>query len=620
MKLRIAALLAALLGTSLPAAAPLMPIAEIKPGMVGVGRTVFQGTELKDFTVHIIGVLRNVQGPRRDLILARLEGAGLAESGVAQGMSGSPVYIDGRLIGAVSYSIGSFSKEAIAGITPIAEMKDATPLPRRSGANQARLDLPITRDGLAAALVAASNRLAPFARRPADVQAIGFSAAAGAQLGPMLRPIATPLLLGGFEPETVDLLSGPFRDVGFMPVVTGAGTAPQGAPAPGPLREGDAIGVSLASGDLEMGATGTITHIDGDRIYAFGHPLYNLGPTEFPLTRAYVHTVLPSLLTSFKISSLGETIGTMRQDRATAIAGTLGKGPALVPITVTLQRTADAAPGAAQDTARRVFRYSVVNDQMFTPLIAYVALFNTLSAYERQFGSATFSIQSRARLKGHADLSLDDVFTGDSALLGAATAIAGPLNLVLANDLEPITVEGLDISITSSEMPRSVSIERVWLDDIRPRSGRTTSLKILTKSYRGEEKISTVPIEIPANASPRLSILVTDGRQLNAIEQRDLRRTLDPQSVAQLVKLLNETRRNNRVYVRLLTGTPGAVVNGEAMAALPPSVLSVLESDRNGGSFTPIRSATLGEWELAMDSAVTGSRLLTIDVDNGSGR
>ncbi len=192
--------------------------------------------------------------------------------------------------------------------------------------------------------------------------------------------------------------------------------------------------------------------------------------------------------------------------------------------------------------------------------------------------------------------------------------------MLLANDLEPITVEGLDISITSAETPRSVSIERVWLDDIRPRSGRTTSLKILTKSYRGEEKISTVPIEIPSNAPGRLSILVTDGRQLNAIEQRDIRRSLDPQSVAQLVKLLNETRRNNRIYVRLMTGTPGAVVNGEAMAALPPSVLSILESDRNGGSFTPMRSATVGEWELPMDSAVTGSRLLTIEVDNGSGR
>ena len=625
MKLRIAAVLAGLallqlgapLAVTLPAATPLMPIEEIKPGMVGVGRTVLQGAELKDFKVVILGVLRNVQGPRRDLILARLEDPSVIEAGVAQGMSGSPVFIDGRLIGALSYSIGAFPKVPIAGITPIAEMKDATPLPRRSGTRQARLELPITVEGLSAALSATVARVTPFANRAADVQVLGGSEPNAAQMGPMLRPIATPLVLGGFEPAAVDLIAATFRDGGFTPMAIGVGSqSPANTPA-GPLREGDAIGVALAGGDIDMGATGTITHIDGDRVYAFGHPLYNLGPTEFPLTRAYVHTILPSLMTSFKIASMGETIGTMHQDRATAIAGTLGKGPALVPMKVTLRRSSD---GSTTQDGTRTFTFQLVNDQMFTPLVAYVTMFNTLSAYERQFGTATFSVKSRARLKGHADLSLDDVFTGDSSMLGASTAIAGPLTMLLANDLEPITVEGLDISVTTAEAPRVVSIERVWLDEVRPRAGRATALKILTKSYRGEEKISTIPIEIPANATGRLSVLVTDGRQLNAIEQRDLRRSLEPQSVAQMVKLLNDTRRNNRIYVRLMTGTPGAVVNGEAMAALPPSVLAVLESDRNGGSFTPMRSATIGEWELPLDSAVTGSRLLTLDVDSGSGR
>jgi hypothetical protein len=181
-----------------------------------------------------------------------------------------------------------------------------------------------------------------------------------------------------------------------------------------------------------------------------------------------------------------------------------------------------------------------------------------------------------------------------------------------------VALEELDVTITTTEAPRTASIERVWLDDIRPRAGRTVSLKVLTRSYRGEEKITTVPIDIPANAASEMSILVTDGRQLNAIEQRELRRSLQPQSVAQMLRVLNDTRRNNRIYVRLLTGTPGAVVNGEAMTALPPSVLAVLESDRNGGSFTPIRSATLGEWQIPMESAVTGSRVLTIAIDKGA--
>jgi hypothetical protein len=617
MKIRTAAAaiaLAVLCWIPAPAASLLMPIDEIKAGMVGIGRTVFEGTDLQEFKAHILGVLHNVQGPKRDLILARLEGGPLAKTCVAAGMSGSPVYIDGRLIGAVSYSIGSFPTEAIAGITPIAEMKEATQMVRRPASPQARIQLPITRDGLTAALTATYARLAPFASRPADVQVVGLPAAAGGQLGAMLRPISTPLVISGFEPASADLLAGAFGAAGFTPVIGGGAggqvSAAESKKMTGALREGDAIGVSLVGGDLEMGATGTITHIDGDRIYAFGHPFFGLGPSQFPMTRAYVYAMLPSLMSSFKISSMGDVIGTMQQDRATAISGTLGKGPAVIPMKVTLQSTRE--DGGA---STRAFTFQLASDQVFTPLLTYVSLANAISSYERQFGASTFSVKSRTRIKGHADLALEDVFTGDSATLGAATAVAGPLTMLLSNDLEPITLSGLDVTIESSETPRSLTIERVWLDEVRPRAGRTVPLKVLTRSYRGDEKISTVPIEIPANVSGPLSILVTDGRQLNAMEQRDLRRSLQPQSVAQIIRVLNDTRRNNRIYIRLLNGKPGAVVNGEALTALPPSVLSVLEGDSNGGSYTPIRSAAVGEWELPMDSAVTGSRLLAIDVE-----
>ena len=602
--------LAAFVVSTPRATTTLMPVEEIRAGMTGVGRTVFEGSELQEFKVHVLGVLRNVQGPKRDLILARLEGGPLATTGVAQGMSGSPVYIDGRLIGAVSYSIGAFSKEPIAGITPIAEMKDATAMPRTRGTQQVRLDMPVTRESLAAALSATYGRLAPFASRPADVQSIGLPASAGAQLGAMLRPISTPLLLGGFEPEIADFIAAGFRDSGFTPIVTGAVSSDVQMPT-GALREGDAVGVSLIGGDLEMGATGTITHIDGDRVYAFGHPLYNLGPAEFPMTRAHVHLMLPSLMTSFKISSMGETIGTLQQDRATAISGVLGKGPAMVPMTVTLQ--SDRSAGAAPIV--RTVKLKLVKDQLFTPLLAYVAMFNTLGAYERQYGAATMAVKSRTRLKGHGDLTVEDVYATDNPILGAATAVAAPLTMMLGNNISEVTVEGLDVTVTATETPKTRTIERVWLDDIRPRAGRTVNLKVLTRSYRGEEQISSVPLEIPANAPRELTVLVTDGRQLNAIEQRELRGALQPQTIAQLLKVLNETRRNNRIYVRLVTGRAGAVVNGEAMTALPPSVLAVLEADRNGGSFTPIRSAALGEWEIATDSAVSGSRVLTINLE-----
>jgi hypothetical protein len=320
--------------------------------------------------------------------------------------------------------------------------------------------------------------------------------------------------------------------------------------------------------------------------------------------------MLPSLMNSFKISSLGETIGTMHQDRATAIAGTLGKGPALVPMTITLHSARDGGAPVV-----RTVTVNLVSDQLFTPLLAYVSMFNTLGAFERQYGAATLAVKSRTRLSGHGALTLEDVYATDNPILGASQAVAAPLTLMLGNNIAPVTVEGLDVTVTATETPRTATIERVWLDDIRPRAGRTVQLKVLTRSYRGEEQISSVPVEIPANAPRELTVLVSDGRQLNAIEQRELRGSLQPQTIAQLVKVLNDTRRNNRIYVRLLTGRAGAVVNGEAMAALPPSVLAVLEADRNGGSFTPIRSASLGEWEIATDAAVSGSRVLTINLE-----
>ena len=615
MKIRVFLLtvgLAAFGWVRLPATTSLMPIEEIKPGMIGTSRTIFEGSEMKDFKVHILGVLKNVQAPQRNLILARLEGGPLAETGVIAGMSGSPVYIDGRLIGAVSYSIGAFPKEPIAGITPIAEMIEATADtgPRRGSAAQARIELPVTPERLTAAIRANYARIAAFADRPADVQALGLPASTGSQMGALLRPIATPLMLSGMDSATSDLVGSMFREAGFTPMLAGAGGG-DALPETGPLRPGDPVGVSLLSGDGEMGATGTVTHIDGDKLYAFGHPFFNFGPTAFPLTRAHVYATLPSLMSSFKIATMGDVIGTMKQDRATAIAGTLGKGPEVIPITVRLDNGRSPA---------RTFRYAAVNDQLFTPLLTYVALFNTLGNYERQYGAMTFTVKGKATFDKHADLAYEDIFTGDGTIPAAAAYVAGPITMLLANDVEKVTMKGVELAVTTSEESRSATIERVWLDEVHPRAGRTVPLKVLTRSYRGAEKISTIPIEIPANATGQLTVMVTDGRQLNQLEQRELRRSVQPTSVAQMLKVLNQSRRNNRVYVRLLTGTPGAVVNGEALTSLPPSVLAVLEGDRSSGSFAPIRSAALGEWELAMDSAITGTRVLTIDLDGRPGR
>jgi hypothetical protein len=595
--------------TVLKAEPPQMPVSEIRPGMVGIGRTVFNGTKVEEFKVHIIGVLENVIGPHRNLILARLEGGPLANTGVIAGMSGSPVYIDDRMIGAVSYALGSFSKEPIAGITPIGEMTDATMLneARPAGA-KVKVEFPLTRENLSAAFRKAFAWNRPFAERPDDLQVSGVSSVAGlsgAQIGTLLRPIATPLVMSGFGPEMTDLLGAAFRDQGFVPTGGSAGGFHNGeAPFEGPLKPGDAIGVTLVDGDLMLGGTGTVTHVDGDRVYAFGHPMYNLGPTEYPMTRAYVYTVLPSLFSSIKLSSTGEVIGTFTQDRATAIAGRLGPGPRLIPLTMTLE--SDRAP-------KRTFHFGLVNDQLFTPLLVNAAIANTLFSYERQLGAATFSVRGAAAVKKHEAVSFDNLFSGDQAAINASMYVAAPIAALIGNDYEKLDLDHIDLTITASEQPKTAILERVWIDDPRPRAGRTVPLKVLLRTYRGEELVRTLPIVIPSNASGTLSVMVADGNRLSQIEQREARLP-QPRSVPQMIRTLNKARRNNTLYVKLLGPEAGAVVDGEVLSSLPPSVLGVLESDKNGGSFNALHSATLGEWELPTEHAVNGARTLTITV------
>jgi hypothetical protein len=604
----------ALLVVSLPAAPPYYPIEQIQPGMVAKGYTVWQGDTIEPFDVHIIGVLRNVIGPRRDLILAKLEGGPLAHTGVIAGMSGSPVYLDGKLIGAVSYSLGAFSKEPIAGITPIAEMIDAATLdtPRPPMGTRARLEMPVTRDSVAAAMRASMSWARPFADRPGDVQIFGEGVTA--QVATMLRPIATPLNMGGFSPEVADMLGASFRDYGFMPMA-GGGAAAQSAQQTtrqaaitggAPLRPGSAVGVNIVSGDFNMGATGTVTEVIGNKVYAFGHPFFNLGPIAFPMTQAYIHMLLPSMTSSMKISTLGEVIGTVSQDRATTIAGLTGPAPATIPVKISLE---------SERGFKKTFEFQVVSDQLFTPLFTYASILSTLTSYERETGAATFNIKGTMNVKAHGQIKIEDLFSGNTASSSTAGSIMAPLTFLLDNDFEPIQIEAVDLTIQSFEQPRTATIERVWLDGVRARAGRTVPLKVLMRGYRGEEVVHTVPLEIPAGASGPLSVMVSDGNRLAQWERREVRQPTEPRSVPQLMRALNTVRKNNRLYVRLLASDSGAVIRGEALSSLPPSVLGVLEADRSTGDFVPLRNATLGEWNLPTEYAVVGSRVLTINLE-----
>lgn len=581
------------------AAAPLaipefMPVDEVRAGMIGTGHTVFAGSAREPFKAHVIGVLKNVIGPKRDIILARLEGGPIKEAGVIQGMSGSPVYINGRLVGAVSYALGAFPKEAIAGITPIAEMvEDAALATPRSTTGDVPLEFPLTPDRVATALRAAHARLfgAPM------------SAAAAAE---GLRPIGVPLILSGIDPRVADFLRAALARTSFSPVAAGSSTARTRLASNARLEPGDAIGVSIVNGDFQIGATGTVTHVDGARVYAFGHPFLNLGPIEFPMTRADVIAVLPSMVSSMKIASLGDDVGAVTQDRATTIAGRLGARARMIPVTMKLT----SERGISRDLT-----FGIVHDQLLTPLYGYVSVLNALIAYERQAGASTFAIKGSVAVEGQPAVTFDDVVSGDSALPAGASSIAGPLAALLATDRGKARVTGISLEVAARETNASATIERAWIEAVRPRAGETVQLHVQLRHFRGATETITMPVDVPAYARGKLSLLVSDGAGLAEWERRD-GRAAAPSTIADLVRVLNDTPRSNRVYVRLLADVPGAVVNGEAMGSLPPSVQSIYTENRAGNA-TSIRQAVLGAWDRRLDITVRGSREVSFSVDPG---
>ena len=524
-------------------------------------------------------------------------------------MSGSPVYVDGRLMGAVSYSLGQFSTEPIAGITPIAEMLDATMMGGGSRTTRpVSLDTPFSPQQLLEVWSRDLNRVQPFVTEPSQALLVSGASADLTRVGAMLRPIAVPMTASGFDASVIDPLSPSLTAAGFVPMSSSSATtqaARRTASEDRPLRPGDAVGVGLLTGDFELGATGTVTHVDGDRVYAFGHPLYNLGPTQFPMTRATVQVVLPSLMASSKLASFGDVIGTVQQDRATAIAGRLGPAPSLIPVTITLN--SDRAPS-------KTFSFGVVRDFTFTPLLTYLSVANVLTSYERGAGPASYAIRGSASIKSQGELSFEDIFTGEQPAGGAAAYVAGPLTALLKNSAEPVDVEKIALTIDATEHQRSARIERVWLDTTRPRSGQRAVVNVAMRSARGEEIVRQVPIEIPANVSGPLQLIVADAARTAADDRRDTRGA-DLQRVSQLMRTFNRARKNNRLYVRLTSSDSGAVVNGEPMAGLPPSVLAVMEADRNSGTVASLRSMTRGEWEIPLDFAVTGSRQLSLTLD-----
>ena len=585
----------------LPARLATFPVAELRRGQVAEGVTRMDDGERVAFKAHILGVLDGVIGPKRQVILARLEGANLENTGVIAGMSGSPVSIDGRLVGAVAYSMGQFAKAPIAGITPIAEMADATSANASDSPRTVAtlpLDTALTPDALRTAFLSAFAGRSGIPVSSALLPGVGLDATST----PMLRPIATPLAMSGFATPIGSWLADTFSAAGFMPASVGAGTAAAGA-APAdtaPLAPGDAVGVSLARGDLSLGATGTVTSVDGTRVLAFGHPFFNLGPVQMPMTRAHVVTVIPSLLNSVKLAQLGEVMGVLDQDRATAIGGTLGVMPRTIPVSVAMQANGGAA---------RTFSFDVAEDQLFSPLIIFASVANVLQSYQREVGVSTIRVKGTADV-GKATLKLDDVFGGDSAVISAAASLAAPLAAVLRSDLGTPRIGRIALQVDTDERQRSTRLDRAWIAEPRPRAGDTVTLMVETRSFRSAPRLHKLPVPIPTTATGPLQVQVIDGATLAQLEGR--RRSLEQaRSVEELVTLLNAARRGDRWYVRLTRPAAGSVVNGRDLPALPGTVMSVLGASP-GVNSTSLDQEVLGEWELPADAVATGQRTLAI--------
>jgi SpoIVB peptidase S55 len=587
----------------------ILPLSDVRPGMKGVGRTVFEGTRIEEFQVEVIGVLENV-GPKQSIVLARLTGGPLANTGVIAGMSGSPVLIDGKLLGAVAYGF-PFSKETIAGITPIGEMLALASPPAARPAS-ARLRLPWNAAGGPMAPLDQATLIGALRR----TRATPLSAPVGSALpaaqggGQQMTPLALPLTFSGFDSGTFEWARELFGSLGFAPVMSGgAGSGAPREPLPA-MAAGGAIGISLVEGDLDMSATGTVTYIDQGRVYAFGHPFYNLGPTQFPMRKAYVYSIFPSLYQSWKISvPAEEPVGTMDQDRTTAISGSLGRSPRMIPVEVEL----DSSRGPEKKT----FNFRIVEDELFSPVLAFVSLASVLQGNERNFGTSSIHVNGTISLSGGREIRVDDLFAEEQPAQQAAALVAAPLSYLMSNDFERVTIEKLHVKVSSLETIQTAVLQRAWLERTGPvRPGTTVPLRVALRTYRGETRTETIPIAIPQSAPPgAYSVLVADGPALAGLEQREMRQRFVPKDLDQLVRAINGLRRNNHLYARLIRPDEGAIVGGEYLQALPPSVLSVLGGSSDSGAVVPIRTAAVWEYDLPTDYSVSGTRVLTLNVE-----
>lgn len=559
----------------------IFPLRDIRAGQKGIGRTVFSGNKIEEFQVEVLGVLENI-GPKQNVILARLSGGPLDRTGVMQGMSGSPVFIDGKLVGAVALAF-NFAKEPIAGIRPIEEMLAVGGQAQTAGGTQR---------------AAGIKREIPFA--PAQ---------AGVEAGSLIE-IATPVSFSGFTAETLEHFAPELKKLGMSPRqgVSSGGPLPNKMGNPEQLRPGDMISVNLLSGDYAIGAEGTVTAVDGKRVYAFGHRFMSAGETELPFARAEVLALLPNLEASFKISSPQEWMGTITQDRSTSIYGELGRKADTIPLVVSMH---DGHRGPL------TYHMQLVQDRILSPFILQMAVYSVIDATERTLGLGSYAIRGAVEFQpGLQPLKLDNTYSGDfNVPAQASLGVASPLSAVLTAGFDALKVKQINLAIEASERKRALQIDQITASRKEVRPGESLDLTVTLAGENGLEELKTVHYQVPVGEQAGvLNFTAADGNYSNLLDYQQLAAAV-PKSPTQLVAFLNNLRTNNNAYVRVWRTDPAFQVQGSDLPNPPASLgLILARAQAAQGSWLP-RGSKVDELQIPTgDAVVSGTKTVPVEV------
>jgi hypothetical protein len=564
-----------------------IPVNQIHAGMHGVAYTVFQGTKPEPMDVEVLGVLKNSNGPKGDVILVRLGGAKVDYTGVVAGMSGSPVYLDGKLAGAVAFRIGEFSKEPIAGVTPIAEMMEISTLDRTPTSIPVDAKTPSV--------------------GPSKTSGPGVASIPVANFANYLKPIETPLVFSGFSEDTVQRFASQFASAGIIPVM-GAGSVSD-TKQPEPIEPGSAVSAILVRGDMDIAATCTVTYMDADHLLACGHPLMQFGSVDMPMTKAQVLATLPSPLNAFKIVNATEPIGAFVQDRHTGILGEFGRKPEMIPVTLTIHAESGDKP----------FHYEILNNARLSPVAMMATVFNALHGVNEYGDETTYQMRGRISVDGYPEVAMQDMFaSADGSQPGAmlaATSLAERFSRIYENPYSVPDIRGVNLDFDLVHERRWARLESARTDITEARPGDDIVIEALLRPYRGEGVVQHIPIHIPTSTSKGpLRILVSDGDALDRL-RRSTPTMIHKLDLASTISLLNKEHVNNRVYVSLIEADPEAVIADKVMPSLPFSVMNVMDGMRGTQDMVVSNESSVNEAATQpLDYVVSGAQVLTINI------